>query len=425
MVFPDSPEPAIGGLRRFPHSAVGHDVLVETRGWTMPALSPRTSWRVTARDVAGRPGRPGAGERPGRVGGLRARAGARRSQWPTRSRPGVVPLAASPRTRPESWMRYGTGWTVELPAGIRTLYPQWAVSAGPALPAGLGQRDLLHAPTAVAVPPAGPSQRLVVTVHDLAFLIHPERSRAVEVGLPGGARAAVRSADALIAVSRHTAEDLVAPHARAAGQGLRHAARPALPHSDADVFEVLDAAPRSRRPTSCRGHARAAEEPDPAGPCVPAAGGARGSAHPRPGRARGLAPRRAAGRDLEGRAPANDRAHRVRSSPSASWTRCTGRADAFVYPSLYEGFGLPVAGGHGARRARCVVSTSSSLPEVAGEAAVLVDPRSTASIAEAIDAGDPRRPLAARLRMPAGRGRPASVGSRRPTGRWRSTRRSC
>ena len=58
-------------------------------------------------------------------------------------------------------------------------------------------------------------------------------------------------------------------------------------------------------------------------------------------------------------------------------------ACALVYPSLYEGFGIPVAQ---AMAAGCPVITShnSSLREVAGDAALLIDPRSVAEIASAI-----------------------------------------
>jgi glycosyltransferase involved in cell wall biosynthesis len=58
-------------------------------------------------------------------------------------------------------------------------------------------------------------------------------------------------------------------------------------------------------------------------------------------------------------------------------------AEALVYPSLYEGFGLPVLQGF-ACGVPVVTSNISSLPEVAGEAAVLVDPLKVNEIAEGI-----------------------------------------
>jgi glycosyltransferase involved in cell wall biosynthesis len=58
-------------------------------------------------------------------------------------------------------------------------------------------------------------------------------------------------------------------------------------------------------------------------------------------------------------------------------------ADVFVYPSLYEGFGLPPLEAM-ACGAPVVCSSASSLPEVVGEAGLLFDPTDVGAISEAI-----------------------------------------
>ena len=58
-------------------------------------------------------------------------------------------------------------------------------------------------------------------------------------------------------------------------------------------------------------------------------------------------------------------------------------AAVFVYPSLYEGFGLPVLEAM-AQGCPVVVSNVASLPEVVGDAAVLIDPLNTQELAQAI-----------------------------------------
>ena len=58
-------------------------------------------------------------------------------------------------------------------------------------------------------------------------------------------------------------------------------------------------------------------------------------------------------------------------------------AVAFVFPSLYEGFGIPVLEA-GACGVPVITSNTSSLPEVAGDAALLVDPLDVDAIAAAM-----------------------------------------
>lgn len=56
-------------------------------------------------------------------------------------------------------------------------------------------------------------------------------------------------------------------------------------------------------------------------------------------------------------------------------------ADVFLFPTLYEGFGIPVLEAQSVG-VPVVTSSTSSLPEVAGDGAVFVDPTSVESIAE-------------------------------------------
>ena len=59
-------------------------------------------------------------------------------------------------------------------------------------------------------------------------------------------------------------------------------------------------------------------------------------------------------------------------------------ASAFVYPSLYEGFGFPVAQAMAAG-VPVITSYTSCLPEVAGDGGLLVDPRSAEDIRAAME----------------------------------------
>ncbi len=69
--------------------------------------------------------------------------------------------------------------------------------------------------------------------------------------------------------------------------------------------------------------------------------------------------------------------------PEADLPGLIAGAAVFVYPSLYEGFGFPVAQAMAAG-APVVTSNTSCLPEITGDAAALVDPRSSGEIAAAL-----------------------------------------
>ena len=69
--------------------------------------------------------------------------------------------------------------------------------------------------------------------------------------------------------------------------------------------------------------------------------------------------------------------------PERDLAPLTAAATVFAYPSLYEGFGFPVAQAMAAA-VPVITSNISSLPEITGEAAVLIDPRSVVELRNAL-----------------------------------------
>jgi len=78
-------------------------------------------------------------------------------------------------------------------------------------------------------------------------------------------------------------------------------------------------------------------------------------------------------------------------------------AGVFVFPSLYEGFGIPLVEAF-ASNVPVVASNTSSVPEVAGGAALEFDPLDTAALADAMRALAHEQALRARC-IAAGRAR--------------------
>jgi glycosyltransferase involved in cell wall biosynthesis len=59
-------------------------------------------------------------------------------------------------------------------------------------------------------------------------------------------------------------------------------------------------------------------------------------------------------------------------------------AEVFIFPSLFEGFGLPVVEAM-ACGTPVICSNTTALPEVAGDAAILIDPNDARGIAGALE----------------------------------------
>ncbi|HZT39219.1 MAG TPA: glycosyltransferase family 1 protein [Bryobacteraceae bacterium] len=93
---------------------------------------------------------------------------------------------------------------------------------------------------------------------------------------------------------------------------------------------------------------------------------------------------RAAGvRRAAARSAVADRLHFTGWVPDEDLRYFYGACDLFVFPSLYEGFGIPIVEAMACARA-VACSNTSAMPEVANAAAILFDPESVAEIARAM-----------------------------------------
>jgi glycosyltransferase involved in cell wall biosynthesis len=283
-------------------------------------------------------------------------------------------------TSPERWLRDHR--VEELQQPIRSLYPRWALFGRPSLPPALRGAEIVHATNHAAVPPVRDGQRLVVTVHDLAFEYFPGMfPRGWRIMYKAGLRAAVKRADAIVTPSRSTAEDVLSrTHVDPEKLHVVPLAS-ALPGGTLEVDEVLarlkipapfvlsvgTLEPRKNLVRLVRAYRRVAANGYPHALVLV---GPLGWHH------------ESLMRELALHGPGE-----IVMTGSLSEDELDAvyrAADVFVYPSVYEGFGLPVVEAM-ARGIPTVASTTSSVPEVAGGAAVGVNPRSVREIAHAIE----------------------------------------
>jgi glycosyltransferase involved in cell wall biosynthesis len=239
--------------------------------------------------------------------------------------------------------------------------------------------EVFHSPTGTL--PVWAPCRTVVTVHDLFAAVGPDWF-APRVGwqLRLTQRRAARMANRVIAVSECTRRDLVE----------RFRIRP---DNISVVYNGVDHTRFYPADVDAEAVARRFGVPHPFILCV-------GSLMPWRNAPRLL---RAAsrlqlgllfvGRDIWG----TDPTQRIAAEHGWSWARFAGyvpdadlpelyaAARVFAYPSLYEGFGIPPVEAM-ACGAPVVASTAGALPEVLGDAALLVDPRDESALVEALQA---------------------------------------
>lgn len=279
---------------------------------------------------------------------------------------------------PSEWLDRFT--MTEVSGSIRSLYPRWDVTGRPRLPASFEGVDVVHATNPAGVPAARRGQALVVTVHDLAFHRFPDRfPRSWRLLYRAGVRAAARRADAVVVPSHATADDL-----RAFTE-----VDPAKVHVTPLAASLTDASPDVDAALERLGVPR---------PYVLFVG----TLEPR----KNVVPLIRAYRQVAPDVPhalvltgpdgwfVDETDREVARSGPGSVVR-TGRvdeadldalyrgADAFVYPSAYEGFGLPVLEAL-ARGVPTITSDVPALRELAGDAAMLVEPGEVAELAEAL-----------------------------------------
>jgi glycosyltransferase involved in cell wall biosynthesis len=244
---------------------------------------------------------------------------------------------------------------------------------GPDFEARLGNPDLIHSNNFYC--PRGLRRaRLVYTLHDLSFLVDPSwNTETNRVGCWQGVFDASTRADWVAANSEYTRRHFLET----------------FPHYPAERMTVIYPASRFRA------DAPAPPRPDRFAQLAPEGFWLSvGSIEPRKNHRRILEAYRMSGSNLP-LVLAGGKGWLMDDFASAAGVMLTGYVSdaelewlyrncfAFLYPSLFEGFGMPALEAM-TLGAPVIVSNTSSLPEVAGDAGLLVDPGDAAAIAAAM-----------------------------------------
>ena len=260
----------------------------------------------------------------------------------------------------------------------------WLMADWPPVNASIGDHDVYHAMNPIVFPARG--GRYLVTVHDLFTLVIPDLvDRRHRFVWNVHVKRMLKRADHFVAVSEWTRRDMVEHLKVPPGKitVVQEGVRPGFRVLERAAVDEVRRKYGLERPYFIAG----------------------GSMNPRKNLVRMIrAFGRVRGRNAEpvelvltspGRAfsqEARDEISRARMEEAVKLLPCVSDPDlvalmngatALLFVSLYEGFGLPILEAM-ACDTPVVTSTASSMPEVAGDAGILVDPTDEEAIADAM-----------------------------------------